>query len=561
MIFENFLNAISPDAPPVPAAAVPMVERSSMMSRNGAQTISGQRVSPESSKKLSTAYRCGNIISDDVAIMPMQMFRRVGRNSIRIEADDVLRNAAYLMEIAPNRWMTPFIFKKTAEMWLIYWGNAYVWQPPTPWREWFLLPANLTTSVFDPDGNLWFQTTFPNGAQANIPDVEILHLMINSTDGINGRSVIEYARETLGGQMGAHETKNRINGQGLNPGAILWVNGEMNQEARNKTRNSYTDAIRGSANAGGVAVFDSTIAKFEAVTMKPSDAQFLESIEATDAEIANFFGVPLYKLNMGKQSYESNTQQKLDYLDSLNPHLVQWEQAARLKWLSGNEQRQGIYFKFIREALMQMDPTTRATYIEKQIVSGQMTPNQACEINDLPTYKGGDSHYLSLNVGKVDQDGNIQGSKPVTTAAPAATNTAEERQEMRDYLAIHRKGQVDKLANEEPVAAPVQVNVYPQINVPAAEVTVTNEVQPATVEITNQVQPADVQVTNEVNIPDQSVTVNVPEQAAAQVTVNLPEQAAPQVTVNLPEEKNKKITFKRDAKGNIASATEVDDGG
>ena len=40
-------------------------------------------------------------------------------------------------------------------------------------------------------------------------------------------------------------------------------------------------------------------------------------IAATDADIANFFNFPLHKLNMGKQSYESNEQQELNYIRTL----------------------------------------------------------------------------------------------------------------------------------------------------------------------------------------------------------------------------------------------------
>ena len=411
MIISNFVHAIrntQAAPPPVPAGAVPVMERQTYGYRWRTATVSGQKVNPESSKKLSTAYRCGNIISDDIGCIPMQVFQRTGRNTARITPNSVLRNAAYLIEVSPNRWMTPFVFKKTIILWLLYWGNTYIWQPAGAWREWFILSADMTYPVFDEEGSLWFQTSFPNGENMVIPAVEVVHLMINSTDGINGRSVLEYARETLGGQMGAHEAKNRISGQGFNPAGIIWINGEANQEAREKTRRSYTDAIQGSANAGGVAVFDSKIAKFDAVTMKPSDAQFLESIDATDAEIANFFGMPLYKLNMGKQSYESNTQHQLDYLaTTLNPFMVQWEQAAKLRWLTLLEQ-ESMYFKFIREALLQTDAKTRAEYIEMQITSGQLTPNQACEINDLPTFTGGDSHYLPAHIGKVDETGSIQ---------------------------------------------------------------------------------------------------------------------------------------------------------
>lgn len=395
MIFEMLFK---PKNVAQPAPAVVPAIYQERVSSWGTQTKSGQRVSADSARSLSTAYRCGNIISDDIAAMPLQEFQKVGRSIFQVAPDPVTRNLAYLLEIQPNRWMTPFIFKKTAVDWLIFWGNAYIWTPPGAYREMYLLGADVTYPVFDADGSLWFKSRFPDGQERAIPAVEICHLMINPVKGLIGRSVITFAKETMGRQMGAHETQDEINGNGLKPGAVMWVNGEANLEARDKLRRSYTEAIE----AGGVAVFDNKITKFEPVTMKPSDAQFLESIGATDAEIANFFGVPLYKLNMGKQSYQSNEQQNLDYLrTSLNPYLVQFEQAGRLKWMRTEEQVT-TYLRFIRESLLQTDAKTRAEYLEKLIFSGQLTPNEARQINDQSAYEGGDKHYVPANMVTVE---------------------------------------------------------------------------------------------------------------------------------------------------------------
>ncbi len=374
-------------------------------------------VTDEISKRISTAYRCANILSDDIAAMPFQMFQRSGRNIQRVMPDAVMRNTAYLLEVQPNRWMVPLIFKKTIIDWMIHWGNAYIWTPSGPYREMFILAADVTYPEFDPDGNLWYRTTFPSGKHERIPSVEIAHLMINPRNGLIGRSVLNYARDTIGRQLGALETQDRINGDGLKPAAIIWTKDEVKERAaRQKIKEAYTESISGSENSGGVALFDAKITKFEPVTMNPADAQFLESIEATDAQIANFYGMPLYKLNLGKQSYESNEQQNLDYLrTTLNPYLVQWEQVGRVKWLRLEEQA-SRYLKFNRDSLLQTDAKSRAEYKKMMIESGQMTPNEGREIDDMSEYEGGDAHYFPANMGKIQTDGSILGGTVQKTA-------------------------------------------------------------------------------------------------------------------------------------------------
>lgn len=395
--------------PPVPDKARPDDYYPGIFRVQTGYTSTGRSVSAETAKKVATVYRCANMISDDIAMMPLQVFRSYQGKVSRIYPDATARNTAYLLERQPNRWMTPFLWKKTIVTWLIFHGNAYIWAPPGPYRELFILRADRTYPVLDWDGNKWYLTTFPSdpSKEEPIPDTEMVHLMINSADGFSGRSVPTYARETIGRQLNAHEVQDRMSG-GLNPSAAIWVNGEVNREAREQVKKAYLDAVTGSQNAGGVAVFDKKIEKFEAITMTPADAQFLEGIAATDADIANFFNVPLHKLNMGKQSYESNEQQELNYVKStLNPFLIQWEQAGGLKWIPEADQP-FQYLKFNRDALLQTDAKTRSEVIRNRIMSGVLTPNEARQIEDMSGFEGGDAYYMPANMGRILPDGSIE---------------------------------------------------------------------------------------------------------------------------------------------------------
>ena len=113
-------------------------------------------------------------------------------------------------------------------------------------------------------------------------------------------------------------------------------------------------------------------------------------------------------MTQGKQSYESNEQQNLDYLNTtLDPYLVQWEQAAALKWLSEDEQNY-MYFKFNRDALLRTDSRSRGESLAKRVLNGWMTPNQAAQVEDLPSFEGGDAHYIPANTARIMPDGNLQ---------------------------------------------------------------------------------------------------------------------------------------------------------
>ena len=167
-------------------------------------------------------------------------------------------------------------------------------------------------------------------------------------------------------------------------------------------RAEFEERMGGSRNAYRLAIIDNKVAKFEPITMRPIDIQFLQGIQATDVEICNFFGVPLNKVNMGKQSYSSNEQNNLDYLGgTLDPYLVQIEQAARVKWLPENMQ-DTMYFKFYRKALLQIDAQARADVNTKNIGMGVTNPNEAREDEDLSGYREGEKFWMSRNYSPTD---------------------------------------------------------------------------------------------------------------------------------------------------------------
>ena len=391
---------------PAPTTTEPKISERFMGGRGRSNTTKAkQTVTPESSKGVATAYRAANILSDDIGMMPLQLFRKTGELKEQVAPDVRIRNVPYLLEVSPNRWgWTPFLFKKAIMQWLLFYGNSYVWSPPVWPFEMFILPADVTYPVYDIDGNLWYCTTFSNanGKPSYIPAVEVLQLLINPDNtGQVGRGVIEFARESIGRQQGAYDTESNLFAKGMNPAAYMQVAGDMSKDARHKVQQEYGDAIGGVSNAYGLAVMDAKIMKFEPISMKLVDAQFLQLIEATDRDIANFFGMPLHMLNMGKEAYASNEQRFNEYLSgTLNAHLVPFEQAARIRWLSEADQAD-CFFRFIRDSLLRMDGVTRASMNEVKIRSGQLSPNEAREKEDLSPYEGGDNFYMASNYAEI----------------------------------------------------------------------------------------------------------------------------------------------------------------
>lgn len=385
--------------------------RADYPSSYGEQTVAGERVTINGSMSVATAYRAKNIISDDVAKMPFQQFMSDGDNIAKVDADGSLYNMAYLTQVSPNQWgWTPFQFKKAVIEWQLFYGNAYIWKPPVFPPQLLILPANRTVPVFDVAGNLWYRHTFSNGRTEYIPSVEILHLLINPDEtGFMGRGVITFARETVGRQLAARKTQSQFYSQGLNPSGYVSVDANLDKEGRARVREAYSEAMAGSENAYKLAVFDKRITKFEPISMTPKDAEFIASIDATDRDICNFFGLSEHMLNRGKEAYNSNEQKYIEYLQgTLDSYLVPWEEGARIKWLTRADQA-SQYFKFNRASLLRMDAKARAETNSIKIQSGQMTPNEARALDEQSPYVLGGEFYMMSNIQRIQAgDPNVK---------------------------------------------------------------------------------------------------------------------------------------------------------
>lgn len=366
----------------------------------GRRTQSGETVSVFASQCIATAYRAKNIVTDSLASMPFKQYHRVADKTYAVDEDPVTCNIPYLMQVMPNDWgWTPFQLKKSFFEWLLFFGNGLIWKPPVAPAQLFVLRTDKTRPLFDLDGNLWYEHRFPSSPKpAYIPSVEILHTLINPDEtGVWGRGVITFARETFGRRMAANKAQSMLHAQGFMPAAVIKVKGELQKAHRDAIREAYEESMSGTDNAYRLAIIDSKIETYTPVDMQLKDSNWLESISATDDDVALFFGIAGHMLNRGKEAYDSNAQKFEEFKAlTLDPLAVPFEEAARIRLLPRNVQATD-YFKFKRESLLRMDPKQRAEMNSTKINSGQLTPNEVRAQDELNPDPNGD--VLLINSG------------------------------------------------------------------------------------------------------------------------------------------------------------------
>ena len=115
-------------------------------------------------------------------------------------------------------------------------------------------------------------------------------------------------------------------------------------------------------------------------------------------DLARVFGVPLYKLQAGKQSYSSNEQNAIEYVvGTLHPNAVIWEQELSYKLLTPQDLARGLRIRGNLMNELRGDFQSRGTWYQTMRDNGSFSVNDIRELEDMPDVDGGDEHYASLN--------------------------------------------------------------------------------------------------------------------------------------------------------------------
>lgn len=369
--------------------------------------ISGTAPSRDSAQKLSAVYAAVDIRSDDLSTLPNYILDNKTRD--RVTGHPVL----FLLNVRPNSMMTPTVRKKLLERSILLTGNAYDWivRDPVSRRpaELVPVPGELVQIRVDSSRRCWYDVTDPVTREVfRLPQEDVCHYKGPSNDGIHGLSVLTYAAQTIQAGLAAQEYNKAFYESGGQPSGILTVEGDfsgyvMDSEG-NPTEKTQKDAIReewekvhsGAANAHKVAVLDYGM-KYQALSISQKDAMFIEQQTQTVEDIARYFAMPLYKLQSGKQSYNSNEQNSIEYVGSLRPRVTQMEEEQTWKLLSLDDIHAGLEIRTNMMALLRSDQKSRAEYYQTMHQEGAYSINDIRDLEDLPDVEGGDEHAISLN--------------------------------------------------------------------------------------------------------------------------------------------------------------------
>ena len=341
----------------------------------GGSTDSGVAVNANTALTYSTVWSCVDIISSDVASLPLNDTALDDEGNKTVNRGSATQ---WLLNHEPNENMTAFAFRKTLQSHVLLWGNGYAAiQRDMSGRPRQLIPIHpqcVRQIWYDDDGRLWYDV---NGIEDFVSSRNMLHVIGLSDDGVCGYSVITKARNSWGLGLAEERHGSSHFKNGASPKVILKTGRNLTEEEAKLLLKMFNSENAGSENAGKTALAAGGL-EIETVGVSNEDAQWLEGRKFQRAEVATWFSLPEHMVNGEKGPYNSTIAENSAYLRrTLKKHLCAWEQESERKLLVERERRSGTR-RLMHDTteLINTDPETRHKIARENVAGEVWTRNE-----------------------------------------------------------------------------------------------------------------------------------------------------------------------------------------
>lgn len=369
------------------------------MLRAGTLTKAGVTVNLDTAFRVAVLFACLRVISEDVAKVPFKLFSGVQKPAREHPLYD-------LMSVGPNDFSTSFEFRETLGLHAAL-GNAYVFKNRIGGgriAELILLDPAKVTVEQNPDWSLVYKVTGKDGRQQEFPPETIWHVRGPSWSGFAGLDILSIAREALGLAMATEASHSKLHDKGVRPSGLYSVDATLNKDQYAALKKWINENNAG-AESGSVMVLDRA-AKFVSTAMTGVDAQHMETRKFQIEEICRFMRVnPQKVFHTDKTATHASAEEfnNAHREDTIGVWYSRIEGSADKHLLTPKERKQGLYFKFVANALMRATAQARAEYYARALGSGGhpgwMTPDEVRALEEMAP-KGGDADKLPQGANK-----------------------------------------------------------------------------------------------------------------------------------------------------------------
>lgn len=370
-----------------------------------APVLSGTYITPQTALGLTAVYAAHNLISRDLAGLPVGVYRKLPGGGTRAEPGNAIED---LLAVAPNGELDAFRYRQAFMGHVLGWGNGpseIVRRSGYP-EELHLLHPSRTKPDRTKSGKLFYKLN--DGTGNTLAPEDVLHFAGLGFDGLQGYTPLTVCRQSIGVGLAAEQFGASFFGNGAIPKGVLKHPKRLSEAAANNLRRSWNQVHQGSQSANQAAILEEGM-EWVNTQISPEDAQFLGTRQFTVEEVARLYGVPPHKIGDYSHAHLANVEESnLDYMTTT---LVGWvcmlEVQLNLKLLSRDDRR-AFAIRFDLSALMRGNSTARAGYYNIMRNMGAMSADDIRTregMNPLGPDQGGDLYLVQSQYTRLDQAG------------------------------------------------------------------------------------------------------------------------------------------------------------
>lgn len=336
--------------------------------------------SQQNALQLSTVFRCINIISESIAVLPLGVYTK---NGVRVD-----HNIDYVFRDTENK-LTKFEMIKQMVQSVLIKGNGFIHitrNSDGTVKKLRWLESCDVNIFYEKQSNTLYYTVPVLFNNKKIEPVNMIHLKMFTHDGVNGVSILNIGSKAL--RLGTTLENNAYNffANGCNLSGVLSVASSLTPQQIKDIHKAWDESY---VNGSGVAVLQGNM-NYQSVSNSAKDNELLSSREYTVKDICRWFGINPVLLGLSGSTYTSLEQAQTDFvLHTLLPWVEAIEQEFTKKLLLPSEQK-SMEVVLDENYLLRMDKNTEANYYSTMVNNGLMSRNEIRGKLGLQPVEGGD---------------------------------------------------------------------------------------------------------------------------------------------------------------------------
>lgn len=359
----------------------------------------------EKASGLAVAHRCIATISENLASVPLKVYRRL-EDGGREAATDHPLYAVLQEESAPG--MSAFEVREWLLTSVLIYGNGFARIERNGRGQvtglFPLMAGNVTVERLK-SGRLRYKVSQPNGGTETLLQDEVLHLRYRTKDGVNGVSPIQIASQAFALAVSQQNTAGAAAENSFRPAGALVFPDKLGKGTgaggKDEVIAKFKERFIGSLKANEVMVLDGG-AKFETFQFNSKDSEFLESRKLSNLDICRVYGVPPSTAGITDNATYSNIGEESRALVArcLAPMAKRVESAMTIAFLSP-ESRKTFFIAHDLAGLQRGDMEQRYQSYKIGREGGWLNVDEIRAFENMSKVAGGDTYLQPLNMAEL----------------------------------------------------------------------------------------------------------------------------------------------------------------